>query len=127
MYIKKVHFLFVHSSLNYANIAWCSTHHKKLKQIYSKQKHASRNIYYEDKQTYARPLLKKLNALNIYQINIYQIFILTFKIKHKMAPAAITELFKPIHHKHFNKSSSQNFQNPKIISKTTNVSISNKG
>ena len=50
-----------------------------------------------------------------------------FKVKHNMAPAAITELFKPINHKYCTKSSSQNFYNPKTISKTTTFSISSRG
>ena len=125
--LKNVYFSFVHSYLNYANIAWGSTHHTKLKKNYNKQKHASRIIYYEDRLTHARPLLKKMNALNVYQINIFQVLILMFKVKHNMAPAAISELFKPIHHKYCTKSSSQNFYNPKTISKTTTFSISSRG
>ena len=48
-----------------------------------------------------------MNALNVYQINIFQVLILIFKVKYNMAPEAITELFKPIHHKYCTKSSSQ--------------------
>ena len=123
--LKNIYFSFVHSYLNYANIAWGSTHHTKLKKIYSKQKHASRIIYYEDRLTHARPLLKKMNALNVYQINIFDTYV--YKVKHNMAPAAITEFFKLIHRKYCTKSSSQNFYNPKTISKTTSFSISSRG
>ena len=39
--------------------------------IYNRQKHASRLIIYKDKFT--QPLMKKLNAPNVYKLNIYQI------------------------------------------------------
>ena len=70
--LKNTYFSFIQSYLIYANIAWSSTNQTKLKKIYSKQKHASRIIFQEDRYTHARPLMKTLNALYIYQINIFQ-------------------------------------------------------
>ena len=44
----------------------------KLKTIHYQQKHAVRITFNEDILTHSRPLLRSLNALNIYQVNLYQ-------------------------------------------------------
>ena len=70
--LKTVYFSYIHSYLNYANIAWARTYPANLKRIHLKQKHAARIVYNKDKFPNSKPLLKNLNALNVYQINIYQ-------------------------------------------------------
>ena len=47
--------------LAYANIVWASTNPYKLTKLNNQQKHAARIICNEDRLTYAKPLLKKLN------------------------------------------------------------------
>ena len=84
--LKHIYFAFIHSYINYANIAWASTSHTKLIKLYNKQKHASRIIYNKDKLTHAKPLMKLLNALNVYQINIFQTLNLMFKSQHRLSP-----------------------------------------
>ena len=68
--LKTIYFSYIHSYLNYANIAWASTYFTKLKTIHYQQKHAARIIFNDDILTHSRPLLRSLNALNIYQINL---------------------------------------------------------
>ena len=69
--LKNISFSFIHHCyLTYANIAciaWGSTHQSKLKKLCNQQKHASRIIFNKDITTHSRPLLKSLNALNVYQ------------------------------------------------------------
>ena len=43
--LKTVYFLYIHSYLNYANIAWVSIYATKLKRVYLKQKHAVRIVF----------------------------------------------------------------------------------
>ena len=69
--LKTIYFSYIYSYLNYANIAWASTYFTKLKTIYYQQKHAARIIFNEDILTHSEPLLRSLNALNIYQMNLY--------------------------------------------------------
>ena len=47
--LKTVYFSYIHSYLNYANIAWASTYATKLKRVYLKQKHAVRTVLNKDK------------------------------------------------------------------------------
>ena len=44
----------------------------KLKRVYLKQKHKVLIIFNKDKLTDSKPLFENFNALNVYQINIYQ-------------------------------------------------------
>ena len=46
---KTVYFSYIHSYLNYANIAWVSMYAMKLKRVYLKQKHAVHIVFKEDK------------------------------------------------------------------------------
>ena len=68
--LKTLYFSYIHSYLNYANIAWASTYATKLKRVYLKQKHAVRIVFNKDKLTHSKPLFENLNALDVYQINI---------------------------------------------------------
>ena len=54
--LKTEYFLYIHSYLNYANIAWASTHATKLKRVYLKQKHSVRIVFNKDKLTHSKPL-----------------------------------------------------------------------
>ena len=126
--LKSIYFSFIHSYINYANIAWASTTQTKLKKLFRCQKHVSRIIYNdEDRTTHARPLMKSLNALNVYQINILQNLLLTYKSKHNLAPAIFQEKFKSINHKYLTRYASQNFYLAKSSIKTSNFRISYRG
>ena len=48
----------------------------KLKKLFGKQKQAARIILNQDRFTHARPLLKTLNELNVYQMNLLQVILL---------------------------------------------------
>ena len=54
--LKFIYFEYIHSYLNYANIAWASTYRTKLKTIHFHQKHAVCIVFNEDKLTQSRPL-----------------------------------------------------------------------
>ena len=60
-----IYFSYIHSYLNYANIAWASTYFTKLKTIHYQQKHVARITFNEDILTNSRPPLRLPNALNI--------------------------------------------------------------
>ena len=79
--LKQIYFAYIHAYLNYANIAWASTHKTKLKKVQSKQKHALRIIFNQSKTSPSEPLFLSLNVLNVYQINIFQSVQFMHKIK----------------------------------------------
>ena len=77
--LLKIYFSFIHIYISYANIAWASTFKTKLQGILKKQKHAARITFHANRLDHARPLLKEMKALNVYQINLIQ----TLKFMHK--------------------------------------------
>ena len=95
----------MHSYLNCANIAWASTYFTKLKTIHYQQKHAARIIFYEDILTHSRPLLRSLNALNVYQINLYQHANFMYKFKNNQTPKVFDDMFEKPSHKYPTRSS----------------------
>ena len=125
--LKHIYFAFIHSYINYANIAWASTNHTKLKKLYNKQKHASRIIYNKDKLTHAKPLMKSLNALNVYQINIFQTLNLMFKSQHRLSPIVFQNMFKKVKHKYPTNFANNNFKTPNFNLKSTRFAISTRG
>ena len=95
--LKTIYCSYIHSYLNYANIAWASTYFTKLKPIHYQQKQAARIVFGEDRLTHSRPRLQSLNALNIYQINIYQNANFMYKFKHSQTPNIFNVFEKPDH------------------------------
>ena len=91
--LKTVHFSYIHSYLNYANIAWASTYATKLKRVYLKQKHAVRIVLNKDKLTHSMPHFN-LNALNVYQINIYQHLNFMHKFVNNQIPSIFSHFIK---------------------------------
>ena len=98
--MKQLYFSFVHSYLNYGNIAWASTNKSKLKTLLYKQKHGARIINFKDKFTHAEPLLQELRALNIYQLNIIQTLLFMHRTKNKNIPNVFINSFKIITNKY---------------------------
>ena len=68
--LNQLYFSFIHSYVNYANIAWASTSKSKLERLYCCQKHAARVIYHKDRYTHASPLLNE--SLKYFQIKYIQ-------------------------------------------------------
>ena len=126
--LKQLYFSFIHSYINYANVAWGSTHKSKLMALYRQQKHASRLIFFESKQTHARPLMRKINALNIFQVNILQNLTFMFKLKNDLVPNIFKEQFvKNKKIKYATRSSTENYKLPLKKSKISQYSISFRG
>ena len=61
-----MYFSYIHSYLNYANIAWVRSSCTILKAISNKQKQTTRIVLDEDRFCHSRPLLRNLKALNVY-------------------------------------------------------------
>ena len=91
--MKQLYFLFIHSYLNYANIAWASTNKSNLISLYRHQKHAIRIIYDKDRFAHTKPLFKHAKALTVYEINLFQILSLIFKCKNRTAPFVFHNLY----------------------------------
>ena len=91
--LKQLYFSFRYSYLNYANLAWGSTKKSKLSILYRQQKYSIRLLSSKDQLTHSRPLFKAIDALNIYEIIIFNIICLMFKCKNKACAKGFENLF----------------------------------
>ena len=71
---------------------WASTYFTKLKQS-TTSKNMRQFILNEGILTHSRPLLRSLNALNIYQIHLYQHAKFMYKFKKNQAPKIFNMAF----------------------------------
>lgn len=108
----KKHLSFIHNYENYCNIAWPSTTRIKIDKILKKQKHTVCIIYNKGKFTHSKLLM---NALNVCQINIFQVSKFTYKAKPNLNPRVFQNSFTDIHHRHPKRFSRSSFKQPKII------------
>ena len=57
-------------------------------------------IYNKDKFTHSKPLMRDTNALNVYQINIFQVLQFMYKAKYNLNPRAFDNKFTKIYHRY---------------------------
>ena len=96
--LRSIYFALVHPYINYANISWTSTNKTYLKRILGKQKQATRLMPSDDISIPSRPLMKELNILNAYQINILQHLLFMFKVKNSITRRVLNHVSLLIDH-----------------------------
>ena len=124
--LKNIYFALIHSYINYANIVWASSCRTGLAKILLKQKQAVRIIFQKDRLTHSRPLMKKLKALNVYQINLYQVTSFMYQVKNGTIPKIFNNSFSSVDHSYSTRFSLNSFQLPRS-SKTSKFSIISRG
>ena len=72
-----LYYYFIHTYINYGNIAWGRTNKTNLKKINSQQKHVIRIIHCKDRFTHARELFWESKILNIFQLHILNNLVFT--------------------------------------------------
>ena len=90
--LNQLCFSFVHSYLNYANLACCSTQKTKCSTLFRQYKQSIRLIRFKDQFTHSKRLFKEIAALNMYETNIFNILCLKFKCKNEACPQAFESL-----------------------------------
>ena len=91
--LKQLYFSFIHSYVNYANIAWASTSTSKLERLCRCQKHAACVIYHKGRYTHANPLLNDMKALNVFKLIIFNILCFIHKCKQNLNPPVFHNIF----------------------------------
>ena len=71
--------------------------------------------------------MRDMNALNVYEINIFQVLKFISKAKHNLNPRVFDNTFTEIHHRYPTRFSRHDFKQPKIITKATSFTISSRG
>ena len=124
--MKSLYFSLIHSYINYGNIAWGSTNKTKLLKLHKHQKHAGRIIFFKRRTSPSRNLMKKLNILNTYQINLYQNLIFMYQHKSQTLPSVFQNILKKINHKYPTRKSELDYKIPSKKSKISQFSISHR-
>ena len=125
--LKTIYFSYIYSYLNYGNIAWASTYVSKLKKINLLHKRAVRFVFNEDRLSQSRPILRKINALNVYQINLHQHPKFIHKFNNQETPRILNDLIiRPVH-KYPTNFSKSNFCLKNVSVNRTKYSISFRG
>ena len=105
---------------------------KKLKKIHLLQKRAVRFVFNEYRLSHPRPLLQKISALKVYQINLYQHLNFMHKLNNQENPRIFNDLIKRPVHKYSTNFSKSNFhfkifllivQNTKFLSVVQNYGM----
>ena len=107
--LKCISFAYIHSYLNYANIAWASTYQTKLKAIQLLQKCVVRIMFNENNMTHSRSLLRSLGALNVCKINLFQHLRFMYNFNKNETPIIFNSLIKKPFHKYPTKCSRNSF------------------
>ena len=90
-------------------------------------KHAARIVFNQDKFAHSGPLLRSLNALNVYQINLFQHLNFMHKVSNHVAPLIFNEIFKKPSHDYPTNFSYNSFSLKKCSLNSTKYSISFRG
>ena len=91
------------------------------------QKRAVRFVFNEDRLSHSRPLLRKINALNVYQINLYQHLNFMHKFNNQETPRIFNDLIKKLVHKYPTNFSKSNFCLKNVSLNSTKYSVSFRG
>ena len=121
--LLKIYFFFIHIYISYANIAWASIFKTKLQGILKKQKHAARITCHANRLDHARPLLKEMKALNVYQINLIQTLKFMHKTKYGKNPRIFLPKFREVDHQYPARFSQNSFYYKRSACKTTSFAI----
>ena len=125
--LKSKYFSFSNSYISYCNLAWASTSKTKLTRIFNRQKHAFQIIYSRSIYVHSKPLMQKMNALNIYQINIFQILRFMHKQKLNKNPKIFVNSSNKLEHKYPRRYSRNNYKQPKLKTRNTSFAINYRG
>ena len=97
-----------------------------MKKIFTYHKKTARVILFADCLAHAKPLMLDMNALNVYQINIYQYLILLYKAHTATAPSVFFNKFSKINHNYPTSSKDRGNYILKSTTKLTNFAISRR-
>ena len=122
-----LYYSYIHSYLNYANLAWGSTYLTNLKKLRSQQKHAIRIVHNKRKFEHTKELCKSASVLNLYKLNILSIAVFVHRVHTKTSPSVFTGSFQRLSHLYSTRSLTLNFSKPKLKLSKTKYRISIRG
>ena len=111
--LLSLYFSYIHLYINYANLAWASTHKTNLKKIHSQQRHVLRIVYNKDRYYHTKEPFRSCNVLNVYKLNLLNTSIIIHKRKTGTGPAAFHKTFQVSPHSYPTRFTSVHYSKPK--------------
>ena len=94
--LLSLYYSYIHSYINYANVAWGSTYTTNLRNLSSQQKHPMRIICNKFERT--KQLFQSNKIINVYKLNILNVVTSIYKVNTKTAlNIFLSRLQKPSH------------------------------
>ena len=122
-----LYYSYIHSYLNYVNLAWGSTYLTNLKKLRSQQKHAIRIVHNKTIFEHTKELFKSASVLNLHKLNMLIIAVFMHRVYTKTSPPVFTGSFQGISHPYSIRSSTLNFLKPKLKLTKTKYKILIRG
>ena len=88
-----LYYSLIYPYITYCNSTWSSTYVTNLNRIYCLQKRAVRAITNSDYRAHSAPLFSKLEILDIFQINTFQIAKFMYSYHKSLLPTLFSNLF----------------------------------
>ena len=114
---RSIYNSYIASNLNYCSIIWMFTSRSNLKKLDKLNERALRMIYADDKNSYLE-LLKRNKTLDIYKMCINSLCVEMYRIRNKLAPNYICDLFTLSQNQAYDFRDDNNFSLPKFNTKT---------
>ena len=102
-----LYYSYIHSYLNYVNLAWGSNYITNLKKLRSEQKHTIGIGHNRTKFEHTKEIFKSANVLNLYKFNILSIAVFMHRVHTKTSPPVFTGSFQRISHVYSTRSSTK--------------------
>ena len=106
-----LYYSFIYSHISYGALIWGSNYKTKLLPIHILQKRAIRAITFSTRRTPSKPLFKKLNFLNIFEIVKLQLTELAYKHHSNQLPETFANYFRDINSIHNYETRSKTHKN----------------
>ena len=122
-----LYYTYIHTCINYANLAWASMIRTNLKKIHSQQKHAIRIIFRKDKFSHTKELFVQNKVFDGYQLNILNNLIFMHEVRKETAPVIFLPKFKKPAHPYLTNFSKLSYKKTKVSIKQIKIQNICKG
>ena len=107
-----LYYAFIHTYVNYANLAWASTTRPKLKKIHNEQKHAIHIFILKDTSPRTKGLFVQNKVFNVDQLNILNNLNFMHKVNTETSPAIFLTKYQEQAHPYAPNFSKLNYVKP---------------
>ena len=91
--LKNLYYSFIYPYISYGTLIWGSNYKSRIQPIYKLQKRAIRAMTFPNFRTPNKPLFKRLEILNVFDLAKFQLCELAYRHSNSMLPDSFCNLF----------------------------------